>query len=113
MKHKIKRSKTDKNPIVVDYDFGEDLEEAQRMFDGDSPLEKVVYGLYLIAARQQLSDFVRKQAKGNTVETIQVRLRSWKPSVEKRAQLNVKRAAKVLEGLSPEEREVLFRNHAV
>jgi hypothetical protein len=116
-KIKIRQSKKDKNGHSYEYDFGANLEEAVAKFDGDSPLEKVVYGLFLSAARQQLSEFVRShlvpRGKGKDVKKamtpaeIQEALKSWKPAVERRAQANVSKAEKILAALSPEERKAL------
>jgi hypothetical protein len=116
-KIKIRQSKKDKIGHTYEYDFGSSLEEAVEKFDGDSPLEKVVFGLFLSAARQQLSEFVRShlipRGKGKdakkalTPAEIQEALKSWKPAVERRAQANVSKAKNVLKSLSAEEREAL------
>lgn len=119
MQVKIRRSKTDKDPMIFDYDFGENVTDAIEMFDGESPLEKVVHGLFIVAAKQQLAEYVRqclepkpggkgkKPKPGMSLEEIQESIKTWKPSVEKRASANVNRTAKQFAKLSPEEREAL------
>lgn len=128
----VKRSKDDKNPVKVEYDFGADLQEAHAKFDGDGPLDKVVYGLFVQAARQQLQDYVRKllePLKSKAVgkpgkagykpakvireavapDKIQELVDGWKPAVERQAKRSVRKAEKVISSLTPEERAELFR----
>lgn len=118
MQIKIRRSKTDKDPMVFDYDFGSDVSGAVYKFDGDSPLEKVVYGMFVTGAKQQLAEFVRtclvpraKKKHGKkepmSIEEIQEALKTWKPTVERRASANVTRAAAKLKGMTAEERAAL------
>lgn len=120
MQIKIRRNKTDKDPMIFEYDFGGDVDNAVNTFDGESPLEKVVYGLFVVAAKQQLAEFVRtclvprtkgkgknKKKEPMTVEEIQEALLTWKPTVERRASANVTRAAKNLSKLSAEEKAAL------
>ena len=119
MQIKIRRNKTDKDPMLFDYDFGGDVEGAVRIFDGDSPLEKVVYGLFVIAAKQQLAEFVRtclepkpggkgkKPKPGMDLDQIQQALKTWKPTVERRASANVNRAAAKLRAMTVEEKAAL------
>lgn len=124
MEIKVKRSKTDKNPVVVEFDFGNTLTEAQEKFDGESVLDKVVYGLFLHAAKQQLSDYVRKllepvevldkddaptgRTRTRNKTEIQKLVDEWKPTVEKAAKRAVEKAKSVIDGLSDSQRAALM-----
>lgn len=106
MKFKIKRSKQDKNPIEVNFEFGDDIGNAVELFG-----EKVVFGLFVTATKQQLSDYVRKTLEKNeglNQTAIQNLVNEWSPAVEKRSAANVKRALKTVNELSPEEKAALL-----
>ena len=133
---KIRRSKDDKSPIVVSYDFGSDVADASARFDGPLAIEKVVHGLFVIAAKQQLRDFVLnlvtpkankprgkapKVKKGSaspahipevfhapTPAEIQAKVDAWKPSIQRREKAVVARFAGMIGKLTAKEREALF-----
>lgn len=127
---KVRRSKKDTNPISVTYDFGGSLKESSDKFDGTSSLDQVVHGLFIVAARAQLQDYVRsliavrkpkvKKGKKGAVATeptpapvlspqeIQAKVDQWKPTVERAAKRTVEKAKKVIDGLSAEERKALL-----
>ena len=134
MQIKVKRDKSDKDPIVVHYDFGHSVEDACRKFDGESLLDKVVFGLFVLAAKQQLQEFVRrliaptiviekvpaeKGKKATTVRKevpstlsprdIQEKVNAWRPTVEKASKRSIAAAAKVVDALSPAERDELLK----
>jgi hypothetical protein len=126
----VRRSKADKNPVSVSFDFGDSLAESSAKFDGALAIEKVVHGLFLTAAKQQLRDFVfnllvpaapkprkvRKLKKGElpppvheapkplTPAEIQERVNAWKPTIQRRSKATVNKVAKLVGKLSEEEK---------
>lgn len=117
---KIKLSKTDKNPVSVNYDFGNDLAEACAKFDGKAALDQVVFGLFTIAAKQQLADFVRRQItarrkakKSASPAEIQTLVDGWKPEVQRRDKATVSKTLASIGLLSAAQREALFAEMGV
>ena len=126
----VRRSKADKNPVTIAFDFGDSLAESSSKFDGALAIEKVVHGLFLTAAKQQLRDFVlnllvpaapkprkvRKLKKGElpppaheapkplTPAEIQERVNAWKPTIQRRSKATVNKVAKLVGKLSEEEK---------
>lgn len=113
----VKRSKKDKNPVTVFYHFGNDIDDAIKLFDGELALDKVVFPLFLAAARQQLSNFVRRLAttedpetkKPRTPEAIQAAVDAWRPGERSRAKAGVERVVGAVREMTPEQREALRR----
>lgn len=128
---RVKKSKKDKEPVAVKYDFGSSLTESAKLFDGPTSLDNVVHGLFLAAARQQLQDHVRSlmaekktKAKGKpgkpgyvapklvraalSPEQIQAEVANWRPTVQKQSKRSIDKASKVIGNLSPLERAILL-----
>ena len=111
----VRRHRKDKNPIIVTYDFGIDLNDAVTKFNGKTKLENVVFDLFVVAARSRLNTFVsdlleRKNevtGKPYTPAEIQAEVDAWKPLTQKNSRKAVARAAQLVEVMTEEEKEAL------
>lgn len=109
-KVQVRRSRDDKTPVVVEYDFPRSVEGATKQYGADVTL-------YLIneALKAQLADDVRRLAVGSkelpamSEADIQVEIeRKWSPRIRSRAAAAVEKARDMVKGLSVEERQKLL-----
>lgn len=111
----IKRSKTDKSPLVLEYDFGTDIADAISKFDGPTPLDNVVHTLFVVGAKQQLAEYVRKLLAAHKgavplgAKGVQAKLESWKPAIKHRGKPPVEKAMETISDMSSDERAELLR----
>lgn len=112
----VKRNRADKTPMKIEFDFGNDLADAQSKFDGGTALDSVVFPLFVSAAKAQLTAYVQKLMESENEETkkpyttaqVQKLVKDWKPGANRRAKANVDRAADVFSGLNDQEKQALI-----
>lgn len=121
----VHRSKKDKNPIQVEYDFGSTIDEAVAKFDGPSPLDKVVFACFLTGAKMQLQDMIRRcLARTKTVgegknkktvpdpmthEQIAQEVANWRPEIKRRGISPITKAEKLIGTMTEDEKAELIR----
>jgi hypothetical protein len=104
-----KRKKGEPAP-TVSYDFGDTLKFMRERFGDDT-----IVALFLQAARQQLSEWVRKQLTRKkdplTIAQVQDALDrgEWKPSVKRRGKTAAEKIEALLSEMSPSEQEEFRR----
>ena len=111
----VRRNRTDKHPVRVEYDFGTDITDAQAKFNGNTALDNVVFDLFVHAAKAQLTSYVQKLLDSEDPETkkaytpakITSLVAAWKPDTNRRAKASVSKIATTVKGLSPAERAAL------
>lgn len=91
---------------TVEYNFGENLDEAVRLF---SP--EVVFKRFKAAAIVDLQSVVRRHLTGKepkTQDQIQALVNEWKPGLAKPRKSKTEKALSLLAGMSPSERAALL-----
>ena len=93
--------------VSVDYDFGDNLQEAVELFGDD-----VVFSRFKAAAVVDLQALIRRHLGGEkpkTAEEIQALVSEWKPGVSKRVRKSTTEKAQDLIGqMSAEEKAALL-----
>lgn len=104
-----KLGKEDNAPTAtVMFDFGDNLDEASELFD-----EETVHSLYVQAAKINLQAHMRSLlAAGKTADQINEATTRWRPGVRATGKTPMEKIQSLLNKLSEEEREELFRQHA-
>lgn len=109
---KVRRKKGDKNPAAFEFDFGDNATVAIAAFGAD-----VVYAGFVTVAKQQLQDYIRrlmaKKKNPPTNEQIQAQIADWKPGVRRRGKSAVDKAAKIVAGMTDEQRAAFMRELGV
>lgn len=93
--------------VIVNYNFGDNLEDAVETFGED-----VVFGRYLASARIECQTIIRRGiSAGKTDDEIVQMVKDWKPgtrmSVKK---TDVEKAREALGRMTPEERRQLLQD---
>lgn len=113
MKISVRRSRTDKKPLIVEYDFGVSTPDAAAKFNSDGPYGDVVHHLFQAQAEQQLREFVRELAEstsGTLSQAVLIKeVSDWKPKIKHHGAPPLQRALKVANSLSDDERKELLR----
>ena len=99
----VPRDRNDKAPVVVEFNFGETLDDAATLFKGD-----VVHHLFILSAKSQLREFVRGMVKRSaTFDEIDESVAVWTPMIKTRGKSRLSQALQIIEGFSPHELEEL------
>lgn len=117
MRVEVARSRTDKNPLVFEFDFGETIHEAASKFDSDGPYGKVVMHLFIQAAKAQMRQAVLDYVEGRRVrgepaptqQQLQEFVNDWRPTIKHHGKRPLDKALAAMEGLNEEEREAFRR----
>lgn len=107
MKVEVRRSRDDKKPLEVEYDFGKNTAEAIERFNTAGPYGDVVHGLFVQAAKMQLRNFVVESKL--TGAALNAKLATWKPELLMRGKPPLEKARKLVRTMSVEERDALLK----
>jgi hypothetical protein len=96
----VPRDRNDKAPVVVEFNFGETLDDAAALFRED-----VVRHLFILSAKAQLREFVRGMVKGSaTYDEIDESVAVWTPVIKTRGKSKLDQALEIIKGFSTQER---------
>lgn len=110
MKVEVRRNKSDKKPLEVEFDFGKDAHEAIAKFNKPGPYGDVVLDLFIQGAKLQLREFVLERVEAKvTGAALQSAVNAWKPELRMRGKPPLDKARKLVKTMSPEEREALLK----
>ena len=106
---KVEAKLTDSEPVSVDYDFGDNLDEAVSVYG-----EEVVFSRYKAAAVIDLQAYMRNQIRAEKSEAeIRTAVSEWKPGVKQSSgKSKEERAREILGKLSAEERAAILAEFA-